>query len=62
MYGRFHTISRKEGDRWKILSDFAPGGEEPPDEEDFRSTHDMNDVMPFRCYMTYPGKKREYGG
>lgn len=62
MYGRFHTIARKEGGRWKILSDFGPAGGEPPGEEDFMSSHDMIDVMRFRCYMTYPEKKPECGG
>jgi hypothetical protein len=61
-YGRFHAVSRREGGRWKILSDFAAAGGEPPGEAEFLGAHDMNDVTPFRCYMRYPEKKTDCGG
>jgi hypothetical protein len=60
-YGRFHTVSRKESGRWKIVTDFSPASEEVLSEHNFARAHAMDDVWPFRCYMPYPAKRLDCG-
>jgi ketosteroid isomerase-like protein len=55
-YGRFHTISRKENGKWKIVSDYFPPASESVVEADFVRAKAMDDVTRFGCYMRYPGK------
>ena len=54
-YGRFHVVSRKEGDRWKMLTEYLPP--ETIGVNDFLSARAIDDFTPFLCYMPYPEKK-----
>jgi ketosteroid isomerase-like protein len=55
-FGRFHTISRKEADAWRVLTDYFPPGNDVG-EEQFTRARAVGDIADFLCYMTYPDKK-----
>lgn len=56
-YTRFHTISRKEGDAWRVLTEYFPPPGSDLGEAQFREAKAAGDTAGFRCYMPYPQKK-----
>jgi hypothetical protein len=56
-YGRFHTISRKEGDRWRVLTEYFAA--EPATEKQFLEAKAPDDVSSFRCYLPYPERRQK---
>lgn len=57
-YTRFHTISRKEGGKWRVLTDYFPASTDPITEAQYAQAKALDDVASFRCHMRYPEKKQ----
>lgn len=60
-YSRFHTISRKEGGVWRVLTDYSPAASDSVGEAEFARAKALDDVGDFLCYMAYPDKRQRCG-
>jgi hypothetical protein len=60
-YGRFHTISRKEDGKWRVLTEYFPPSDDVG-ETQFLGAKALDDVAEFLCYMPYPEKKLRCDG
>jgi hypothetical protein len=59
-FARFHTISRKEGATWRVLTEYFPASDDVG-EPAFTRAKTLDDVAEFRCYMPYPDKQLRCG-
>ena len=56
-FTRFHTISRKEGGAWRVLTEYFPAPRDDLGEAQFQQAKALDDTTGFNCYMPYPQKK-----
>jgi hypothetical protein len=57
VYSRFHTISRKQADGWRVVTDYFPPTGSRFGEPQFERLKAPEDVADFLCYTTYPEKR-----
>jgi ketosteroid isomerase-like protein len=60
-FTRFHTISRKEGSSWRVLTEYFPPPGDDLGEAQFLQAKAVDDTAAFHCYMPYPQKKLQCG-
>jgi hypothetical protein len=58
-FSRFRTISRKEGETWRVLSDTP--ALDSVGEVEFRTAKALDDVATFLCFRRYPEKELRCG-